>query len=265
MANLSEIITSVGEYTHPDGNVYPPVVHTVEGIPGGEFTKVPRSERPAFIWRLPATHTVRLDTSSAEVDARYAESGFLIHFLALLVGFRMQFHDWWIDGRGDLQGTTDYWPPNERQLSVACKRALGVWRAWPDKSKRIATNALYLHSRIDAYEAEWERFQIAFQVVDVTYRIAVDIGRIPPRRVPRRHADRLALLCDQLGLATNSDKCDRLVELRNGLLHEALWDGGMPGAVVTQDAFYSSRWLEKLGRRALFAVLGLGGAYIASP
>src|SRR5215213_9949275 len=77
--------------------VYPSPVHTMRSVDGGKtFKKVRRSDRPAFLYRLPESHELVLDGGYTEESARYGEAAFVVHFLAFMYGYRCHFWDWWI-------------------------------------------------------------------------------------------------------------------------------------------------------------------------
>lgn len=264
LASVQSAIKALSKITNPDGYIYPPIVHTRRGWPESESKKVRGSDRGAFLYRLPATHTLTLRGEDDQKVQRYGDAGFLIHFFGLVYGWRCQFHDWWIDGRIKASSHGDHIAPRTADAEACIQAALASFRTWTAVPKVVAINAMYLHARIWTYESEWERFQAAYQVTDAIFALAVDTGTIRSRRtVP--HANRIFILCDRLGLYYDETKIKYVVELRNALLHQALWVGGMPGHASPDDrSFYAAIWLENLSRRALLALYGLRGPYIGS-
>lgn len=261
---LAEIIEAVKGYTNPDGFIYPPIIHTRTGWPKKKSRRIPGSERAASLYKLPVTHTLRLDRDDNNREAlRNGDAGFLIHLFAFLYGFRAQFHDWWIDSRVKAKSDTDYHQPRAECVARCIDAAFRRFQIWPSRQQTVAINCLFLHSRIWGHEMEWERFQAAYQVVDGVYALARDTAQLPRRTAP--HADRLSLFCQHFGIAADEEKIQTVVKLRNELLHEVLWDGGMPGTARSNDSFYAAIWLENLGRRMILAALGLTGTYIRSP
>lgn len=262
-------MTIVASWTHPDGHIYPPMSHTMtKRVEHKRFKKVPQSERPALFYRLPTSHELRLKNISDNPESvRYGLAGFIIHFLAFLYGYRCHFYDWWIEGRIKISGDTDYSEPRLQRTVKCLDQAIDTWARWNPRQQTIIINAIYLHTRTCVYEQEWERFQAEYQVADAIFALAQQTNQIPPPKGKRyRHDERIPLLCKHYGLACDQAKVDTMVKLRNDLLHEALWDGRMPGESRSHDSFYASHWLHKLSRRAMLAVLGLsGGEYIYSP
>lgn len=264
--SVQSTIKGLRKITNPDGYIYPPIVHTRRGWPEIKSKKIPSSDRCAFLYRLPATHILTLSGEhDDQIAQRYGDAGFLIHFFGLVYGWRCQFHDWWIDGRSKASSNADYHTPRKTYVESCMRGALARFRNWRAIEKMVAINAMFLHGRIWSYESEWERFQAAYQVTDAVFALARDTGRLSSRRTPP-HAERILALCDDLHLHYDGEKVTYLVDLRNDLLHQALWVSGMPGhASGDQQSFYASMWLEKFSRRAFFAVCGLGGDYLRSP
>jgi hypothetical protein len=256
LPHIGEIKDRLEQLASPDGYFY-----------GGDEEE--KAGPVSFLRRIPASHEIRLpDCASDQSAARYGEAGLLAHLLGLLYGYRVQFFDWWVEGRLRSQSETDHSPPGANHASLCVERALAAWRQWPDRQRTVMINALYLHARADVYQQEWERFQAEYQVVDAVYSVARAVGQLPPppkRRRDHAHKERMATLCTALGLANDSDKLEAIVALRNELLHEALWDGRMPGEARGEVSFRAPYWLHKFSRRALLATLGLRGTYIGSP
>jgi hypothetical protein len=239
--------------THTDHYVYPP--RKSKSARGG-----------ASLHRLPSTHLLQLDKRFPDQEqARYGEGGFVMHLLGFLYGHRCHFHNWWIDGRVLVPGEIDHVPPSAKQAGELISRALETWHNLATRQRYIAINVLFLHTRTQMYEFEWERFSNSYLVFDAIYALARDTGILAPNRSAIRHEDRIGRIADQFGIPLDAEKVKHIVKLRNDLLHEALWDERMPGEARSEISFYASYWLHKLTKRAMFAVLGLKGTYIRTP
>jgi hypothetical protein len=254
VATLGKAKRWIARYANPDGNVYPPCGRK-------------DSQASVFLWRLPASHRLRLSSAIAEAaDPRYSLPGFIVHFLGLLYGRRCQFHDWWVDGRSPVRGDTEYAIGRTAQLADCLNGAVERWLTFSAKAQLIAINALFLHSRTVVYRHEWERFQAEYQILDALYSLAKESGLFAGLgKRPHGHPERLRVLCATFGLAQDSARARYFVDLRNALIHDALWDGRMPGEARSHDSVYASISLHKLTRRAAFAILGLQGEYLQSP
>ena len=64
-------------------------------------------------------------------------------------------------------------------------------------------------------------------------------------------------MCEQLGMPYDESAAERAVQLRNNLMHEARWDGGLPGEKTTTEAFLASYDLHGLATRLIFHILSV--------
>jgi hypothetical protein len=81
------------------------------------------------------------------------------------------------------------------------------------------------------------------------------------------HKERIEKLCKDLGIRFEKEEKEwtaKIADLRNKLLHETIWDGGMVGEARSEFSFYAALRLHKLTKRAMLAALGFKGAYIKS-
>ena len=264
--NFDDVMAAVPTYTHPDGYVYPPIQHTMrQRATWKRPRKVKGSERQALLHNMPVTHSLTLASPGAETDAqRHGDGGFLVHFFGFLYGYRCQFAGWWMDGRYPVRSSADHSPLRVEQTRFCIDSALASFRSWSPRQRTVAINILYLYGRIWAYELEWERFQAAYQVADAIFGLAKRIGQVPAT-AGRPHGERIPSFSQHFGMALDVGRVETVVRLRNELLHEALWDGTMPGHAASSESFYASLWLEHWSRRAFFALCGLRGEYVRSP
>ena len=166
LPSLEADITRVRQATHRDGYLYPPrrhdhALHVFE--PLGEAT-----ERPSHLHRMPSSHVLRLDSALAEAGSpfRGGDGAFLMHFLALMFGYRLQFSDWWFDTRLPMFPRRWRLPAPEHLEGRFLSDAYRVWRSWPSSERTRFTNLLYMHVRSIAYEWDWERFAVNYMVFD---------------------------------------------------------------------------------------------------
>jgi hypothetical protein len=246
-----------------DGFIYPPIQHLARKTIKGKYRKVPFSERATPLYPLPPTHNVLLDTIINQSDARHDVAGFLIHFLGFLFGYRCQFENWNIDGRIRAISSSDHSHPSSDQTGVIVQKAIDTWRNFLPRQRTVATNLLFLHQRASTVMFEWERFQAEYQVFDAIFALARDTRRLKTKsKIP--HEERLKHLCAIYDMPIKIDLIETIVRLRKDLIHEALWDEGMPGEARSSESLYSSIWLNKLSRRLVFAIFGFEGKYISS-
>jgi hypothetical protein len=264
MAGLAATLREIHGYCWDDGYVYPPIAkRQVEKGDGGASREV---EKADLLYRLPPTHRITLSTAVDKMaeDPRRGAAGLTIHLLGLLYGSRCQFHDWFFDGRISIVGGhLDHWGVTPSQSAAIMDAAIARWGQLAFKQRVAMVNLLYLATRTTTYEMEWERFNAEYLVCDGIFALA---GKMHLLNGSGRttHGDRIPVLCDALGIACDEGLVKRMVALRNDLLHEGIWDGGMPGEARSQDSWRASTMLKALSKRALLRLCGVTGRYVTS-
>lgn len=253
--DIEETLADIAKEMNPDGHCYPPTqVTVVQRWPEGEADEeVPRSRRPALVHPLPATHAVAVD-SPLENDFKRADGGFLIHLAAYLFGARVQFEDWDIDGRIPVKAETHAVHVTPKQASSFFTIAYATWRSWPRESRQAFTTALYVHSKAPAYEWLWESFLVEYMAFDTLWKLS--------GQPYKRHRARIEQMCDRFGLFFDAAIAQEIVDLRNGLVHEGIWEGDTPGFRVTQHGWQCTRRIRMLNQRIIAASLGWTGEYV---
>lgn len=261
---------AVGTATNEDGFVYPPLVKKVRAqakIFDGAFLPenqwdwedVPNTERPAHLHRLPPSHELRLEAYSFDSDLRKNDGGFLMYLAGYLFGYRLQFADWWFDGRIKMKSSHNVLVRDEK-AEAFLSSSYATWKTWSPEARKHFTNILYMNSRSEVYEWDWERFMIAYMVFDACYKHAKSMGHVQKCL----HQDRLKRMCDRYGLYFHEDLSGEIVSLRNNLFHEALWDGGQPCNSGGQNSFNLTEYLRGINNRLIPAMLGYSTEYIGT-
>ncbi len=259
----------INAYRHKDGFVYPHVERTGHGSvrPGASGSSLedfdwepePHTERPALLHKLPASHEIVLHQAPLEGDLRANDGGFLMQLASYLFGVRLQFCDWWFDGRVPVVSTHNI-SPHPKSIREFFSHSLEEWRGWSEGARRLFTNVLYMNSRSPSYEWDWERFTINYMVFDALYRLANELHTV---KAPD-HPSRMQKMCDFFGLWVDEDRMKEIYRLRNELFHEALWDGSQPGTTTGVRAFAAEGNLRRMNQRLVVALLGYKTDYIRS-
>lgn len=256
----SESITWTGGKMEPVPE-FKEVTESVKRETAADEHLYPAGQRE-FMHKLPASHSIELTALSGDQEQlRKGIAGFAIHFLGFLSGHRCQFEDWWVDGRGSTKSQSDFSFASVSDVSFCIEQALRTWSSWIDPMQRVAINALFLHNRMHTYHWDWERFQSTYTVLDAVYRL----GDTSHGVNAIGHAGRINALCLSFNLTQDSAYVSRIVDLRNNLIHEGLWDGGMPGEARSDDAFMAAFNLRRLCSRLFFALFAIEADYIHSP
>ena len=248
LPRLASLIEDVKEATNRDGFLYP------------EFPEeLPVNARPAFLHKLNDSHLLRLNVPPLHSDFRQGDGAFLMYFVGYMSGYRLQFGGGWFDGRLPMTGRWWSLLPVEKERPILSE-AYQTWRTWPQPTQVRFTNLLYMHIRSAIYEWDWERFAIGYMVLDGCYRVARDVHGLKAGG----HENRLNALLNLFEMSSDPGLVKQIVDLRNDLVHEALWDKGQPG-IGTRRGFEQAHNLWRINDRLLGALSGYRGAYLRAP
>ena len=244
-----------------DGYFYPPLVATYQGnFKGKKPRKIPRTTRPAAVYRLPASHTLSI---KAPIKPAFPHSDFalLIHLLAFIFGTRLQFEEWNFDGR----------VPAKPQLAASISTPVRIhfvehvyewWKGLPSELKVRAVSLFYAYNCSVAAEWEWDAFYQQYMVFDGLFRLHADLSALTPKT---SHKGRFAILCSAYGIPINESLVDELYKARNNLFHEAMWAGAMIGHGTSgQNAYHYPQHLARLNARLLCAITGYRNSFTSS-
>lgn len=94
--------------------------------------EIPKTERPAHLRPVLASHELRLSDLVIAEDLRKGPGAFIIYLLAYLFGTRLQFHDWLFDGRIPIRSTHNihFTKATAENFLSHCYRA---WLGWTKK------------------------------------------------------------------------------------------------------------------------------------
>ncbi len=211
------------------------------------------------LFKINPSHKVLIRSDKSIEELRFAETGFIMYLLGYLYGCRLQFHDWWFDS-----GLPMYSQHNVSLRKNDAEDFLGSsfeqWKRFSPEKQKALTNLLYMHVRNSSYFWDWERFMMEYIVFDGIWKI-FDNGR-SKKRVP--HKDRIKEILCAFSMFYDEKSIGKMVELRNGLLHESLWDGQQPGTAASREAFFAYIWIKKINQRLIPALLAYKTEYIKS-
>lgn len=250
--NFTEGMKWIKTYRNRDSFLYAPIQWNVDDA----GKKIPNSESPASLFHVPASHEIHL----TESDPKREKAGFIMHLLALLGGWRLQFEDWWVDSRLLLRDRSPIVlvPQTAQDCVLSCVK---TWISWPQPLRNNINTLLFIHSRIPGYQWPWERFMHEYMVLDGLHAIARKLKKLPKAG----HADRINQLCDAYGIPKNPQLIPQVVKLRNDLFHQAIWADGQPCNVNDGEAVIADTHLRRLSKRLILAMLGFENDFAKSP
>lgn len=245
-----------------EGYVYPPMCSTWVFDPRSKEPKdrIAGTERPALLWKLDPTHELTLDRCKGQGGARREDAGFILHLLGYLYGTRLQFEEWWVDGRIPFRSTHNVFFTLQTAADFLGS-CYDTWRSWDESHQTKATNLLYMHGRAACYEWDWERFAIEYMVTDACWNLASALHHLKGVA----HDCRISTLCAKFGIQVDASRIEQIVDLRNDLFHEALWATGQPSMQVCGDALKAADDLRRLNQRIIPALLGYRTPYVRTP
>lgn len=267
LENFRVIQEYVNKKLNKDGYFYPPTVETYSQgfkVVNGKLEVfeelIPNTKRHAQMFKMPASHELRIINPSNKDDPRNTDGLFITYLIAFIFGIRMQFHDWFFDGRVPVTRHQDFifiHDATERFID----KAYDTWLTCTKENQLLLTNLLYMQTKVKSYEWHWERFLISYMVIDGCYKYLKETQSV----TSEKHKDRIKAIIDFFDIKFNTEWIDRIVGLRNEIIHEALWEGAQPGNSGSTYSYSAGFHLSKLNNRIIFALLGHRGQYIQSP
>ena len=268
--SFDEVAKHLRLRTNRDGYVYPPQTVSVVAsqVADGrllqdnekKWEEVPNSERPALLHRLPASHELSISNPPVGLIFRESDGAFLMHLASYLFGVRLQFHDWWFDGRVPVVSTHNIFVTPQGANNFF-SHSYNTWKNWEPDHRYLFTNILYMNSRSPSYEWDWEQFIIDYMVLDSCYHISSKLYKIKGNNDIRQ----IKNMCDHFGLATDDSSIRIIVRLRHNLFHKALWDGSHPCTAIPADAWRQVNMLRNLNQRLIAAIIRFDTEYINIP
>ncbi len=249
----------VERHANLDGFIYPPMSYRARVNPStGRKTRVSKTRKPALLHPVPPSHQLILDGVTDMQKARSSLSGFVVQCFAFLYGTRLQFWDWWFEGRVPITPTVNV-IVTQTAAERFVSKAIRTWKSLDTRSQMVATNLLYIFSKAGSVEWDWERFQLEYIVTDACYAIA-------NRRVHSgiTHSKRIQTLCSRYELSYNLDLISTFIRLRNDLFHEALWDGASIHSAGSSESSMASGHFRRFNHRLIASIFAGPSDYTRS-
>jgi hypothetical protein len=264
----NEQLSNIDEYKHKDGFLYPPIVKTYKfdiKTRKPQRKSIPNTARPAQIHRVAVTHQI-LSKSKDAIDKatfRKGEGHFLLSFIGFLNNTRLQFWDWWWEGRirVDQKQVSEF---STQDFPDIINLAYDFWIKLPEQSKRIILNAIFLLQRGKALEWEYEKFIHYYISLDAIWKFNNELRQWKHKNRPK-HNERITILCDKLDICYKQDAIDKVTTTRNGLFHEGLYGDFTPMSGISTEHYSATSHLDQLIERLIFASFNFKPAFLKLP
>jgi hypothetical protein len=262
--NHEQVIEAMMSIANKDGYFYPPTVQTYNFNlkTGKRGRRIKNTERPASTYPLPVTHSIEIENPVSTTLINFEDAGLLIHLLAFLLGTRLQFSEWRIEGRVPTKSNQNI-SISEKVAAHFLESVYREWREWSEENRNRFVNILYVYTRSKSLEWEWDAFMWQYTTFDALYKLYSNISG----KKTAHHSERFDLVCNAFGIRLESDLINKICTARNDLVHEAIWAGAhVPlGHAVSQDDYYLQFHLERFNARLICAIAGYKNNFVSTP
>jgi hypothetical protein len=213
---------------------------------------------------LPSTHEILIDNPSSASEAERAAE-FLVVTLGFLYGMSLIPEGWMHLNRVSIapRRWQDFYVAPAARVRVLTS-ALRVWESSPQIREHLF-GALWWHSYSISYEHAFDIFAAQYQILDCCWFVHCKTNTV----ASVGHAARVGELARFYGIDcpptwTELKPNDRLVKLRNELVHEARWGDapiGFSHPIVNESVHLELYWFNS---RLLCALLGDRSSYVQS-
>lgn len=280
--NFSETKAELKKYQNKDGFIYPPCSNWYQFSNGvkkqitlykcqewpntireNSLGKLlPSTQRPALLHGQFPSHQISSDKHSNLQKFRRGDGNFIINFLSFLYQTRLQFHDWWWEGRINLKQKPIAIIKATR-LTGIITHAFDKWRSWAHESKKLMNNAIFLLQRGKALEWHFERYISYYIAIDALWKLGKTQKYWKTNRNKINHSKRLHVMCDELKLKKDNKILSDICDTRNTLFHEGFF-GGLNPTSAKHFTKYEQTWsLVNLTERIIIGLLGLKPSFLS--
>ncbi|MGB8318910.1 MAG: hypothetical protein WCE54_12340 [Ignavibacteriaceae bacterium] len=253
----------IKNYLNKDGFIYPPIAMNYRiDFSSNKREEIPNTEKPALLHKIPPSHNIMIDNPIYSVEYRKWDLNFIIQMLAFIKGVRLQFAEWWFDGRVAIKNTNNL-SINASTLNEFISHSYKKWKDLDEPYKKWFINILFMHNRTSVYEWDWEKFMMNYTVFDGSFKLFAAINKIKNRI---KHEERFKVLFDFYEIPYHEEYINQIIFLRNDLFHQTIWDGGLPTASEDKyKGFYHEISLKNINLRIITAIIGYKTNFIKTP
>ncbi|MGI9534556.1 MAG: hypothetical protein ACR2NW_06365 [Thermodesulfobacteriota bacterium] len=264
--NFHNLNNSIKNKLNIDNFIYlPTLVSEPVAINRNGFIKsngknnIPEIKKKDFIQRLPYSHKIWLEEKPETGSLREYDRALLMHLTGYIHGYRLQFYDWFFDGRIMMSSFHDIIISDNR-ISEFFSHSFKKWKKWNNEIQRKFINILHMLCRAESYLWVWEKFLIYYMITDALYLIS---KRLYLDKSTDRH-ERIKDMCSHYGLKYYEPEVEKIICLRNDLVCESLWDGTQPCTGGSQESYKAVESLKRICLRLIPAVLNYDIDYIST-
>jgi hypothetical protein len=240
--DFKETSSRIGSLADTDGYLYPSTRHP-------QFS-------PVF-----SSHKLTLSNNADPLCNRDGIAGFVVQSLAFLFGTKLQFWDWYLEGRVPVKVSNVDFSPLQKSIDLFLHKAIDSWNQYTPIEKRRIISILFVHSVAGAIQWDWQQFMLEYMVTDACYKMVTEEGK---GRAKKRLKKPFEVLCDRFGLVKDDERFKLFKDLRNKLFHETLWHGGQVFTYRGSESTYAPIFFRRFNSRVITGILCGSGAYVES-
>lgn len=225
--------------------------------------KVEKSERPASVFSLPASHEITVASPLGTFDSVPGDVALVMYLLAFVYGTRLQLAEWRFEGRVPVKPVNNIYVTDDICLDFL-EHTYGWWRGLSEDQRSRFINVLYVYTRARSLEWEWDAFIYQYMTFDALYRLYADLHPSTQHN-SIGHRQRFRVLLGAYDMPIDNSLIDQIYMARNQLFHEALWTDSTIGFGSSDTgAFYLPYHLARLNDRIICNLIGYRNEYAGS-
>ena len=258
-------LEAIQKDSNKDGFYYPPQIATynVDLATNKLKGKVERSEKPASVFFLPASHQISIQSPICKDGEKGNDEALIIYLLAYIYGTRLQPSKWKFDGRVPIKSVSHAYITDATCLDFL-QHVYKWWISLTESQRIKFVNILYVYTRATSLEWDWDAFLHQYMVFDALYNFHLEFKPYL-RELKPTHKMRFNILCDAYSVFSE-DLVNRIYNARNNLFHEAMWVESTIGfGSPDGDAYQLPSYLATLNAQLISSITGYKNKYARSP
>ena len=259
----AERLESLKNDSNIDGFYYPPQIakYNVDPFTDNTKEKIAQTDRPASVYFLLSSHTITIKNPVSTDKEPCTDEALIIYLLAYVYGTRLQPSKWKFEGRVPIKPINSIYISDVTSLHFL-EHVYYWWRNLAENQRTKFMNILYVYTRANSLEWDWDAFLHQYMVFDALYNFHLEFK---PNVRASNHKERFNILCNQYSVF-DENLISRFYNARNNLFHEAMWVESTIGfGSPDSDAYQLPRYLAALNAQIICAITGYKNEYARCP
>ena len=263
LIDYAERLEAIKKDSNRDGFYYPPQIasYTVDLFTGNIKDKIEQTNKPASLYFLPSSHTISVENPVSTNIEPCTDEALIIYLLAYIYGTRLQPSKWKFEGRVPIKPINGIYITDATSLHFL-EHVYYWWSNLTENQRTKFVNILYVYTRANSLEWDWDAFLHQYMVFDALYNFHLEFK---PEISAPNHKERFNILCSQYSVF-DENLINRFYNARNSLFHEAMWVKSTIGFGSPDiDAYQLPRYLAELNAQIICGITGYKNEYTRCP